>query len=157
MLLDVAPRRGAANSKIIYGNTTARATQVTGSDKFLTTGGLPGTGVTAPWQIEPLVLIVNGWLQDRRRERQLHILQEGTSGDTNTGTAVLPPRRLANDPTIHTECPNKFSVCFSLDLDLAVLPPDAWELFHASHHPYRMPQRIFCVLLARPALGSASP
>ncbi|GIL84836.1 hypothetical protein Vretimale_7056 [Volvox reticuliferus] len=84
MLLDVAPRRGAANSKIIYGNTTARATQVTGSDKFLTTGGLPGTGVTAPWQIEPLVLIVNGWLQDRRRERQLHILQEGTSGDTNT-------------------------------------------------------------------------
>ncbi|GIL84835.1 hypothetical protein Vretimale_20040 [Volvox reticuliferus] len=85
MLLDVAPRRGAANSKIIYGNTTARATQVTGSDKFLTTGGLPGTGVTAPWQIEPLVLIVNGWLQDRRRERQLHILQEGTSGDTNTG------------------------------------------------------------------------
>ncbi|GIM17547.1 hypothetical protein Vretimale_20136, partial [Volvox reticuliferus] len=67
------------------------------------------------------------------------------------------PGNYSVPPTIRTECPNDFSVCFWLDLDLAVLPPDAWELFRASHHPYRMSQRIFCVFLARPGLGCASP
>ncbi|GIM17490.1 hypothetical protein Vretimale_20040, partial [Volvox reticuliferus] len=108
----------------------ARATQVTGSDKFLTTGGLPGTGVTAPWQIEPLVLIVNGWLQDRRRERQLHILQEGTSGDTNTALGSASPRRLAIIPSLPASVPmvpNDFCRVFWLDQHLAVLPPDAWQ------------------------------
>ncbi|GIM17543.1 hypothetical protein Vretimale_20125, partial [Volvox reticuliferus] len=79
-------------------------------------------------------------------------------GSTWTWLCFPPtPGNYSVPPTIRTECPNKFSVCFWLDLDLAVLPPDAWELFRASHHPYRMSQRIFCVFLARPGLGCASP